>query len=317
MTQPLATLNDVWAAYRLLLERDPDPDGLMHYADKIQNGLTVGALRRSLLSSKEFRNVISVQTDYDFVVVVDAREPEFGRTISRTRSWEPHIIRLIRANLHEGDVYVDVGANVGLMAFSAAKIVGASGKVIAFEPNQDNASCFLQGVKENEFENVLLYQFALSDHRRIFNMWGSSNSELIEPNDYSMRPVQSVTGDYLLRHELRVNFIKLDIEGHEPFALKGLSDTLVNHEPLVLCEFNPRCLKDNIGMNPHAFADELFKLADEIQVVEHDGNWNSVTSAAGLMMLWSEKNRQATESGFLPGGMLHFDLFFKVKGTDD
>ena len=65
-------------------------------------------------------------------VSVDAREPEFGTAIAREETWEPHIVETNVANLKQGDTFVDVGSNVGIMPFHAARAVGAKGAVIAY-----------------------------------------------------------------------------------------------------------------------------------------------------------------------------------------
>ena len=58
--------------------------------------------------------------------------------IFHSRKYEEHVRRAARENLHEGDVAVDIGANIGGLTFLAASMVGSSGRVIAVEPNPDN-----------------------------------------------------------------------------------------------------------------------------------------------------------------------------------
>ena len=145
--------------------------------------------------------------------------------------------------LSHGHVFVDVGANVGVMSFHAAKIVGPTGKVISFEPNEDNICNFLHGVLENKFEAfVRLYPYALSAKAALFSLEGGSNTYLIKPAP-GQRLTQSVRGDEILANEQRIDFIKIDIEGHEPFALQGLDQTLNRHKPLILCESQSSLLK--------------------------------------------------------------------------
>jgi len=115
----------------------------------------------------------------------------------------------------------------------------------------------------------------------------------------------------VLRGEPRIDFIKLDIEGHEPYALAGLKGVLRKHRPWILCEFNPRCLRDHIGKPPEVFSQELFQLSPNVTAIEHSGR-NSLTAPGQLIDLWNVRNREAVEAKFLPDGMLHFDLLFKV-----
>jgi FkbM family methyltransferase len=314
MSQTNATLDDLRAAYRLLLGRDPDPEGFRHYSRNVASGISLSGLRDIFLRSEEFQcmatRLIKVDIGGGLLVSIDEAEPEFGRAIARDRTWEPHIVDIIVKTLQPGDTYVDVGANVGVTAFNAARKVGPSGKVVAFEPDLANASRFIEGIAANKFPNVTLHQFALSDAAAIVSLSGGSNTFVV--NGESDRMVQAIEGDRLLRDEPRIDFIKLDIEGFEPFALDGLRDTLQGHKPTVLCEFNPRCLNDHAHVDPEQFADNLFRLTSELKVIEHDGHSSIVQDANALMKLWRDKNSEAVSTQFLPNGMLHFDVLFKI-----
>jgi FkbM family methyltransferase len=311
-----ATADDVRSAYRLILGREPDGAGYANYLAMLANRpLTTREVCTSFLSSTEF--IASRQAGQkvdlgDVFVVVDPTEPQFGRAMAGGSIWEPHVVGCIQANLSEGHVFVDVGANVGVMSFKAARVVGPAGKVISFEPNEDNARLFLQGLLANRFNaGVRLYRFALSDRADIFDLEGGANSYLSAPQ-LGVRLAQSVRGDEILAAEPAVHLIKLDIEGHEPLALRGLAETISRHRPAILCEFNPRCLENYSGSNPEQFAAQIFELAREVQIMENDGQITVARRAADLMRMWRRKNLQAAEKGTLPEGMLHFDLFFRI-----
>lgn len=312
---------DIIAAYRIILGRDPDGPGLRHHLDFASTGrLKVRDLLQQFATSHEFlsaktaaaSNVVAVNVGGN-VVFVDPEEPEFGRHIAAHANWEPHLASVLQRHVSSGETFVDVGANVGIMTFAAARVVGPSGRVICFEPNADNAQNLMRGIIGNDFAAfVQVHQLALSNTPHIFSLAGSSNTFLI-PSNAGGRCVQAVTGDAMLAAEKRVDFIKIDIEGHEPFALAGLADTLRRHHPRILCEFNPRCLKDHIGKPPDAFADELFALTTVIEVIEHSGASQRVRRPTELLDLWVTRNAEAVASGLLPDGMLHFDLLFQAE----
>lgn len=311
-----ATAQDVTAAYRLVLGRDPDPAGLDNYLKTLADGpVTTRHLLTMFLNSAEFlaREVgTKVDIGDGVFVVVNPAEPEFGQHIAKDATWEPHIVETIRTNLAPGQVFVDVGANVGIMSFTAAHAVGPQGKVIAFEPNEDNARFFLRGVFENGFQAfVRLHRFALSEKSDLFALHGISNTHLVRPGQQTWL-VQSVRGDELLSDEAAVHLMKIDIEGHEPFALNGLEQTIRRHKPKILCEFNPRCLKDNMGIPAEDFARQVFDLTRKVQAIAHDGAVHPVKSPKELMALWHLKNEEAVTTGLLPDGMIHFDLLFRA-----
>ncbi len=308
---------EVELAYRLLLGREGDAGGIATYERMGAEGLDIDGLRAIFLSSDEYRSNFA-NTPERIVdmgharVVVDPTESEFGRHIARNGNWEPHIMALLQRHLKPGDTYVDVGANVGVMAFTAAAAVGPSGRVLAFEPHPDNIRNFLAGVRTNGFKNVQLHGFALSDAQSVFSLFGTSNGFLM-PGGQTVFQTVALPGDPILADLPRLDFLKIDIEGHEPQALKGLDRTLRKHRPIVLGEFNPRCLQEHIGCPPADFARQLFDLTDAIDAVEHDGQMTKVGTADALLRLWDSKNADAVATGLLPDGMLHFDLLFRVR----
>lgn len=315
MTQVRATEDDIRHAYRLLLDREPDPGGLAHYAAMARDGaLSRERLREIFLASEEYRirhRARIVTVDIGGVsVVVDAADPAFGATIAQHHDWEPHLSAVLGRHLRAGDVFVDVGANVGVLAFRAARLVGDGGKVIAFEPDPANAALFLRSLVANGFAHVTLFPFALSDRRAVFALQGGSNAYLVAAGTTDIL-VQAMPGDDLLDAEARVDMIKLDIEGHEPRALGGLARTLARHRPLVLCEFNPRCLRDHAGMDLADAARQIFALTPSLTAIEYDGRETTLTEAVDLVGFWSARNAAAVAGGLLPDGMLHLDLLFR------
>jgi FkbM family methyltransferase len=307
--------SEIRLAYLMLLDREPDAEGLKHYnAKAAAEKYSIADLRNDIRSSQEYRRKKDGEIkEIDVggvVVVVDPRDPEFGSAIAKDGTWEPHIVSLILENLREGAVFVDIGANVGVMSFKAAAAVGSTGKVISFEPNPRNVQLFLRGVRANNFHHVTLLPFAASAYPAIFPVLGGSNSFLgREGADGNL--VQGLPADEFLLSEPRIDLIKIDIEGHEPYAMSGLGKTLAKHRPYVLCEFNPRCLRDHFGAEPRQFADEIFAVASRVEIIEHSGHRFFADSADALMASWDEKNKLAVEAGLLPDGMLHFDLLFR------
>ena len=309
-------LADIEAAYRLILGRSPDRGGFDIYRDHAENGMTLRQLRQHFLQSEEFRQTtgfeIPVRVDSGGITfAVDANEPEFGRQIAEHGTWEPHLIEVLKRELGTGDVFVDVGANIGVMSFNAAAIVGPAGRVLAFEPMEDNILRFITGLAANKFANVKLFPFALSSERSTFAIQGSSNGYLM-PKEAGSKQALALRGDDILIDEPRIDFVKIDIEGHEPYALDGLRETLKKHLPKILCEFNPRCLRDHIGRDPLEFAKQLFQLTDHIDAIDWDGTIVPVSDADTLIRVWHRQNESAVQTGRLPDGMAHLDLLLQV-----
>jgi len=311
--------SEVQTAYRWILGRSADPTGIEHYTGCLRSGsLDSSGLRRSLIESPEFTGGLPGYVVADIgnglKAVVDPSEPEFGRHIVAGGGWEPHVVEAIRSNLGLGQTFVDIGGNVGVMSFNAAAVVGARGKVIAFEPNPRNVSAFRRGIVANGNNNILLLSLALSDHHHMIGLTSASNAKVL--GDASATQVadvvQAVPGDEILEHQSQIDLIKIDIEGYELPALMGLQKTLVRHKPKILCEFNPLCLRAQGGIEPNVLADFLFELTAAVEVVEHDNGRTVVSSSADLMRLWEQRDSAATAAGHLPAGWAHLDLLLSV-----
>src|SRR4030042_4007070 len=77
--------------------------------------------------------------------------------------WEVETIRLFKQLAKEGDTVVDIGAHIGYYTLLAARIVGDTGKVYAFEPDPANHDVLVGNIKLNGFQNVVTVRKAISD----------------------------------------------------------------------------------------------------------------------------------------------------------
>jgi FkbM family methyltransferase len=76
------------------------------------------------------------------------------RILFLQKIYEPYITNYLLKYLKNGDVFLDIGANVGYYTLLASKLVGKEGKVIAFEPEEENFSSLFYNVAQNGLENV-------------------------------------------------------------------------------------------------------------------------------------------------------------------
>jgi FkbM family methyltransferase len=161
-------------------------------------------------------------------------------------SFENAELRFVERFLKPGMTVVDVGAHHGLYTLLASKLVGPTGKVIAFEPSPRERQRLTQHLRLNGLKDVQVETCALGSDE------GSAELYLADgANDWcnSLRkPVESASSrvvvqvhrldDMLSRSKLRkVDFLKLDVEGAELDTLKGASKLLSeNLRPVVLVE---------------------------------------------------------------------------------
>ena len=155
----------------------------------------------------------------------------------------------LKAYLKPGDMFVDVGANIGLFSLIAAKVLGPSGKVYAFEPTGRIYDRLTYNVRLNAFEEVSCFRLALSDEvgtqslfvsRDGFDAWNSF-AHPVAGQSFEREEVECETLDnFAKKHTLlgRVSMMKLDVEGWEIPVLYGARETLARADaPLLQVEF--------------------------------------------------------------------------------
>ena len=115
--------------------------------------------------------------------------------LERDQVWEDLETRWILHTIRAGDVFVDVGANIGYYTVIAAKIVGDQGHVYAFEPDPTSFAILKANVERNGLANVTLEQKALSNEPgslRLFLAHQNKGDHRIFDEDGAARPFLDV-----------------------------------------------------------------------------------------------------------------------------
>ena len=154
----------------------------------------------------------------------------------------------------EGDIFLDVGAHIGRYALLVAKMVGDSGKVLAIEPDPINFSILRENIELNKFHNVIALNIAAwSNETKLEFFLGEGSAHGSVKKTYadklhgprhgymkvSARPLDTVISEIGLGE---ISYIKIDVEGAEFEALKGLEQTLKKNSPRLIVEV----LEENI-----------------------------------------------------------------------
>lgn len=173
-------------------------------------------------------------------------------------------VALVSELVKPGHVVVDVGANIGYYTLLFSRLVGDAGKVIAFEPDQNNAALLLRNLADNGCWNVKVHQVATSAHKTMLRLYKCAvNNGMHRTYDSiccttNYQSITAVPLDLVLEGEPRIDFIKMDIEGYEFFALQGMQKLLVEHLPKILVEFSPFALIE-AGVTATAFINFFIK----------------------------------------------------------
>jgi FkbM family methyltransferase len=134
--------------------------------------------------------------------------------------------KIFRRYLREGDVVVDVGANVGTLALTAASVVGPRGRVHAVEPHPRICSYLRRNVKRNKAYNVVLHNVALGaeDGTTCLSDYRGDDQNCIRPTGRIPVPIRRL--DSLKIPGGPIALLKLDVEGFERFVVEGGRNTL-------------------------------------------------------------------------------------------
>jgi len=172
---------------------------------------------------------------------------------------ESGTVQWIQEYVKPGDIFYDIGANMGLYTVLAGVRVGQAGAVYAFEPHVVNVHTLMRNVKANRLaRHVQVLSCALNDQEGYFDfnyysdISGSSNSQLNGARDGAEREFDPVlterkyatTLDALIASGVirPANHVKIDVDGNEMLILRGMSGLLGSRAALrsIQVEVNPR-----------------------------------------------------------------------------
>ena len=274
--QPTTRDHVVWG-YRLFLDREPESETPV--AEKLAAWKSVRQLRVDFMTSQEFRdkNPDLAMTNEPLVVIreispglrlfIDLSDQVVGMGVLRGR-YEVEELEFVRKHVRPGDTVLDVGANIGFFTMNLAAMVGSAGKVYAFEPSPRVAELLERSVAENRFgDRVVVARAAAAEQPgRLglfvgddsLNLSGSYLMKNKTPADAPGRVLEVPVVQLDLEPIRRpVSFIKIDVEGAEPLALRGARNILREDRPTILAEINPSQLAKVAGCGPADFLAEM------------------------------------------------------------
>jgi FkbM family methyltransferase len=161
-------------------------------------------------------------------------------------SWFFDIYKELRKVGSLNEAFVDVGMNIG-QTILKVKSIDSSVRYIGFEPNVVCINYLFKLVKLNYFDDVHIFPVGLADKNGILTLYADNEFASGATMMHKFRHSQKIkfeyntpvfTGDEVLFSE-NPGIIKIDVEGFELEVLKGLSKTLLEKAPFVICEILP------------------------------------------------------------------------------
>jgi FkbM family methyltransferase len=190
------------------------------------------------------------------------------------RKQDSYEISILKRFIKPGSTVIDIGANVGFYAELLAELVGETGEVHAFEPDPVNYRHLKSTVRNKK--NIFANNMAISNQPGELKLY-TSNLLNVDHRSYPVDDfgtsftVKAETLDnYLKDKGKKVNFIKMDIQGAEFFALTGMKETLESNTVIkMLCEFWPYGLKE-AGCTVEIFQKYLQELKFLFYIIQDD-----------------------------------------------
>jgi FkbM family methyltransferase len=150
---------------------------------------------------------------------------------------ESHYLNLLKSLLNQDSIILDIGGNIGFYTKAFATFVGPKGHVYSFEPDLINFR-YLK-MELNGLTNVSLFQKAVASESGILTLY---TSELLNVDHRTYKTdnykeeysVEKTSIDDFVAGKFNVDLIKMDIQGFEMEALKGMKQTLVNNRNIIL-----------------------------------------------------------------------------------
>lgn len=187
-------------------------------------------------------------------------------SLYETGTYEKGTIQLLHQFLKPGSVFLDVGANIGLMSCVAGKRVGEAGKVIAVEANPKTVEILQYNIEINNLQNVEILPVGVSDEvgsALIYENWtvNRGGASLIKHADEPGIEIRIETLDHLYEPEAQLDLVKIDVEGKEPEVIAGGLAWFRKQLPVFIVEVS-ESRGNQSGATPQQTVDAIRRVGD-------------------------------------------------------
>jgi len=170
--------------------------------------------------------------------------------------WEPTVALAIRDHCRPGDTVFDVGTNAGALAMMMSRLVGPSGVVLAFEASPRIIAKTHHNLVHAGCANVTLFHKAVwhTSGALVNIAAGSHLNDRIEVGATGMVARTIALDDLAEAGGFRPRFIKMDVEGAEFDALRGMPRLLQEARPVLVLEQSPQDLRCHALLTESSYA---------------------------------------------------------------
>ena len=218
----------------------------------------------SLFCKNLGRFVAVSRRDIDAFMVLDI-EDQYGKEVLKRGRIETPEDEFIKRLVKPGWRVIDIGAHWGGFSILFGKLVGERGKVWSFEASSKNYRLLRWNIFLNNLKGVVeTYRYAVGDREGEVQLKVASTSSghhsvlRYDLPTKGVERVKQIPLDKFLKTP-KVDFIKLDIEGYEYFALKGMENIIKNNSLWLFIEFSPQFMGESLTEELYGFLKFYFK----------------------------------------------------------
>jgi len=151
-------------------------------------------------------------------------------------------------HLKKGMTVVDCGAHHGMLSVIFSKVVGDQGKVFAYEALPSNASVIQENAQINSLRNIIVRPVGVGASNGMVSIISNASNTVVVhgengTSDAENEKIRIVRLDDDLQKDTKVDFLKIDVEGFDLYALQGMPETL-GQAPILDLEIHNFLFKD-------------------------------------------------------------------------
>ncbi len=229
-------------------------------------------------------------------------------TGGKSHNAEIRLAKFLILQLQPGHSFLDIGAHYGYFTLLASKLVGSSGTVIAIEASANNYAI----LKKNSLRhnNIKHYHIAAGAKETIIDFYEFPNQfseyNAVNPTQYQNAPwykkntptiskIKALPIENLLaKKNCTPQIIKLDIEGAEANAIKGLQNHLSKHNPTMIVEHSLENKNTHALQLLHSLGYQTYSIKDNGKITPLDNPEQHLTKhqmdTDNLVLIKSPKN---------------------------
>jgi len=243
-----------------------------------------------------------IKTIYGHKMIIDTRDISLAPHLVVDGYWEGWVTEAFITQLKEGMHVIDIGANFGYYTLIAASKVGKNGKVYSFEADPEIAEVLFLNVEINGFlDRVKVINKAVYNtsqkiqFKKLIKHRGSSSIFMKESTAKQFKDkIETIEvetcslDDFLLAEKNpRIDLIKIDAEGSEPFIFEGMQSLISQNQTLtIISEFAPAFFF-GIGKDPKQFLKTLIEIGFKVCHIDIDGKIKQIDIDGLLKLEWT------------------------------